>query len=1452
MHPAANLTIIRSQDQHHFWLDVPLILAGAAQQTVQAPIRQEFRRFLDPALHLQLKRSIDATAETLRTLHRTPHHSTANERLRNLGGMLFSLVLPQPLQESLRRLPDNLPLVLTTNDTQLPWDLLHDDRNFLVLQRSVSRRLLGAHAFVPDTNRAIGKPQILFVVNPNDNLTEAAAEAENLANLYSLATVQTTFKLLARHRATRAAMREALSDPSFTIIHYSGHTHHNALRLADGDLSAAEVRSVMKGSPFVFLNGCSSAGEEQEGTEGEDGQTALIGQSTANLAQTFLEGGAIGVVGTIWPIFDSGSRQFSEWFHAAVLDGAPVGEALLRARRQLNVARPNDPLWASYILYGDPNLRIAGLERRERRLVTLLAVRLTGLSQLYADRSLEEAADFEIRILDHLTVIAQRYGGAMGEPQAELFSIRFGLSISYEDAVDRAIHTAFDLLREIDDLQAALTRPGQRVPLPLTVHLGICTGYVIVREVGIAAAPPQMVGDVAERAARIVARTPDRSLWVDPATRRLARFPFAFQPVHHSEGEDDSSPQPIYAVSRGWEGKTEQSAFVGRTAELALLLERWQEAAAGRGQLVELVGEAGIGKSRLVAAFQKANGDDARWMQAACRSYDSSVTYGLLAQVLRSLVGIDEGESRDEADGKLGNLLAEMSPDNQSASTERRREDVALLGQILGYTFPAPTLNTMALDNLLRRRAGLVQGILTWAAASRPLVLALEDLQWIDGGSLSILEQLVTATRRLPILFLCAYRPTWTPPWGVLPYRRQVLLDVLPQAEQKQLLAALLDGAVVPDEWGARILTRTGGNPFFLEEAVRYLQEMDALKAVDGGWVLVKQAALAELPETVESLIRSRLQRIQPQHQPTVERAAVVGESFERAVLAESADEAAKDVLDPALDELMEQTLIDQTGWDWPDTAYVFHHGLIHQTVYAGLFADVRRKLHRLIASVLVKLYGDSEEWLDKIAEHYYRSDDRAQAVIHCLRAGEYTQNRYTGTALLWYDRALERLAGFAAETATADEQERRVTAQQIAAWQVVALRSRADLQNRFGKNGAALGDYEQALELVQREGDSVTAQADLHVRIGRTFDTLGQFDQVQAALDRGLAVLAGHECPEMGKLRVWTGLVHFRQGRLAEGLAACENGIALLNRFDAPADLAQAHNLLGLLHRHLGHREQALAAYSRSLTFYREVEDLLGQTRVRNNRGGLYQDMGRWDEALVDFETGTELAERTGEVWWRAGGPLNQGEIHRRRGNFDRAIALNRIALVIGDEFDLAGIRGLAYMNLGATYLKQGSLGEAEQHLTEAERIFRETEARGDLSELLGYRVELFIAQDNLAEARILAEEALSIANKMNRTTQQGYAHRVLGRLDRIDEKFGDAEDHLQKSLELVAALPYERALTLLEFGHLVAAQTNEDSTRCLSFWQEALGLFDSLGAKTEDEIVRKRITDYGDADVF
>jgi len=1437
MQPAAHLTIIRAQDQHHFWLDVPLTLAGVAQQTVETPIQQEIRKSLDPALHLQLKRSIDATAETLRTLHRTPQHSSADERLRNLGGLLFSLVLPEPLQESLRHLPDNLPLVLTTNDTLLPWDLLHDSQDFLVLQRPVARRLFGAQSFAPITNASDVKQRLLFIVNPNDNLVEAEIETENLANLYSTATVQVPFTLLARGRATRSAVREVLSDPSYTIIHYSGHTQDGALCLADGNLRAAEVRSVMRGNPFVFLNGCASAGGESEVTEGEEAQPAVIGQAAANLAQVFLEGGAVGVVGTIWSIFDSGSRQFSEWFHAAVLAGAPVGEAILRARRQLYAVRPSDPLWASYILYGDPNLRIAGLERRERRPVTLLAVRLTGLSRLYVDRTLEEAANIEIQIWDRLAAVARRYDGTMGEPQAETFSIRFGLSISHEDAADRAIHTAFDLLREIDALQTALNRPGNGPSLPLAVQLGIGTGAVIVRELGPKAVTPQMLGDVAERAVQLAGLAPNGKLWVDAATRHQARSPFVFEPVQPTQPGRDATPETIYALSPQLEGRTQQGAFVGRRAELALLTERWQEAAAGRGQLVELVGEAGIGKSRLVAAFHQANAESAQWVWAACHSYDSAITYSLLAQVIRPLAGIGEGESRDETADKLTRLLAEMDAGGGTFSTEKRQEDQALLGQILGYTFPAPTLKTMPLDNLRRRRASLVQEVLSWAAASRPIVLVLEDLQWIDDDSLRILEQIVTGLRRLPVLLLGVYRPLWTPPWGVLPYRRQLLLEELPQVEQQELLAALLDGSLVSDALSQRILPRTRGNPFFLEEAVRYLQEMGALEIQNDVWVLVNEPALTALPDTVESLIRSRLQRVQPPYRPTLERAAVVGESFRRLLLVELADEAAQAVLDPALDEMTNQTLIDQTDWSWPDTAYLFHHGLIQQTVYAGLLTHIRRRLHRLVAGVLVKIPGDGDERPEKIAEHYYRSDDRVQAVIHCLRAGQHAQNRYTSTAILWYDRALECLGNFVAEPATADEQERGATAQQIIAWQIEALRGRGDVQSRAGANEKALVNFAQALELARFGNMEKTRLAALYICIVRTFDLLGKFDDAQPPLDAGFALLSDQECSEMGQLLVWSGLIHFRKGRLLEGLKSCEQGIALLSVYDAPQELARAYNLQGILHRHLGRRDEALDAYTRSLTFYTEVGDLMGQTRARNNRGSLYQDMGRWDEALVDFETGAELAGRTGEVWWQAGGPLNQGEIHRRRGNFDKAIALNRTALAMGEEFEQAEIQGLANMNLGATYLKQGSLREAEQHLMAAENIFREGKANGNLSELLGYRAELCIGQGNLAGARTLAEEALSIASKLNRTMQQGYAHRVLSKLFRLQGEYAEAEKRLEQSLAFFADSPYEQGVTYLERAKLRIERFGADNPDAIVDCKQAILFLRRVAAQLELE---------------
>jgi predicted ATPase len=801
----------------------------------------------------------------------------------------------------------------------------------------------------------------------------------------------------------------------------------------------------------------------------------------------------------------------------------------------------------------------------------------------------------------------------------------------------------------------------------------------------------------------------------------------------------------------------------------------------------------------------------------------------------------------------------------QPAQDEARREEqlnegLALLGQAVGLHFPALAVDTLEPELRQKKLAGVVQAVLAHQAAQQPIVLALEDLQWADEASLKVLDHVAGAVGTMHVLMLVIYRSDWTHAWPRRARYRPLPLDELGENARRALLANLLGAESLSEGLAQTILSRTGGNPFFIEEVVKSLQDSGVLSLSKGGllirsddtWMPAADLTRVPLPDRVENAILTRLDQLAEPSREVLQRASIIGQEFEYRVLERVQDEAAREQLDQNLGDLTQRQLIFELGGWWPDVNYAFSHGLIHQTIYTHLLERFRRTMHRLVAQVLRRLYAE-EEIVERLAHHYAHSDDRVNAIRYCLRAARRAADAWANrTALSWYDRALTKIHSFDETPPTEAEQQQGATQTQILQWHVEALEGQAGVQSAIGHNDQAIASYTEALKLTaDSEAFPATHRAGLYRQMAIAHQNKGAFDAAQQALDRGLNALGGLEATsttlstslEAGRLHVWTGLIHYRHGRLNEGLASCERGIAIIEQTENIQDLAQAYNLQGLILHELGRSEEAMAAHERSIALYDEVQYLPGKERACSLLGCVYQDLGRWDEALRYFQAAAELSDRTGEEWRRAGAAINLGEIYRRQGELDQAIAAYERAQEISETFGLGELVGLALMNLGAAYLKRDQIVEARGHLEEGLDTFQRIGADRHLPEVLRYLAELHVLRGQPDEALGPAQEALDRATALEHQMEMGHAYRVLGQVHRASGRPEPADDHLGQSLAIFEGQnsPYEAGLTLVELAllrqaHADAAEDGEAlREQAIAYCDRAIAIFEELGARLD-----------------
>ncbi|MEZ4590955.1 MAG: tetratricopeptide repeat protein [Chloroflexota bacterium] len=1393
-------------------LSVRAISGGVDQLTIATEQRQ------------RLETLINATITGLQLLQAAAENpNSANEktsrRLEELGRFIFNFLLPPALKQWLPQLPEGTAVLLATNDTTLPWELLHDGHDFLALKFSLGRQLLtpAPPNLAPVPERPNEKP-FLFITNPTGELAEADKEVYKLVDLCDRASENIVARQISHSRASKAAVLEAFGSGQYAFVHYSGHATPNGLCLADGLLSDTELTQVLSGRPCVFLNGCQSAAEAKSAQP-----LPFSGLNVQNLASAFIRHGARLFIGSLWDLFDAGSREFAEKFYTLILNGAAVGEALRQSRQALRAARPNDPLWASYVLYGDPTEQIVQATPPETRAVTLMDVKVGGLPALFEQMGIERGSVLQAQIMKEITAVINQYGGTIFRQLPPHLCAVFGLADLYGDSPVRAVRAAQVVLVVLGALNG-------RFPNQLQVQVGISSGQVLKQRDGQAV---ELFGKPVATVTQLADWAAAGAILTDAATYRKARSAFAFTP--HTPNA--AAPDDCYLAGAALRQAAQARKLVGRQYELNQLQLWWQEVARGLGHLVSLVGQAGIGKTRLVQAFHAWLGEqNQRWITAVCHTYNATTSYALLAQLIRSLAEIGPEDTLEKSEQQLASLVQLILPPQATDSARQHREGVVLLGQVLNLAISDPVMDALDPELRQRRLAALLQAILAYKSQQAPLLITLEDLHWADEASLAVLEPIIASLERRHMLLLAVFRPDWQAPWGHWGHVRQLNLAEFSAVDQQEIVQNLLEVTALSPHLAETILARTGGNPLFIEETVTVLRESQALTRQADGWLLDNVAASQLLPDKVEQLVLARLRRLSGPAQAVLQTAVIIGQEFEYALLDFVLPDDVRRRLDLALDELIARELLfTAAGWLPPQMTYAFKHGLIQQIIYADLLDSFRRRTHRQLAQALASLPTAADGLgIEQIAFHAYQGDDRLLAITSCLQAASRAAEVWANhTAVTWYDRAYEKLTTFAQVPPLEAEADKGCSEQQIRQWIFASLTGKADMLLLLGEHEAAVQHYQEALAASEGSASLGNAlRADTHRKIADAYQGMGDYDAAEQALARGLAIVPDARNLETGKLYIWQGLLAFRRGLLVEGLTPCRQGIEIIQETGNPQELARAYNLEGVLYRNLGRSAEAMAAHQQSIALYEESNYIPGLERAYSNLGCVFQDVSQWDEALHYFQESANLSERTGEVWRRVAAAINLAEIFRLQGRFDEALAHNRQAQMLALAHDLSELVGITQLNLGAIYLKLANLPDAATHLTQCQQLFTELKTETYLVETLCSLATLRLLEGDPEAGLALGQEALTVATEQNRPLALGAVNRVLGQAHRQLRQYQQAELCLRDSLQLFEkqASPYEAGVTLIALAQLYADENKQQ--KAIICYDEAMAIFASLGA--------------------
>lgn len=673
----------------------------------------------------------------------------------------------------------------------------------------------------------------------------------------------------------------------------------------------------------------------------------------------------------------------------------------------------------------------------ERRIVTVLFCDVKGSTSLAEMLDPEEWAEIMNGAFKYLIAPVYRFEGTVARLMGDAILAFFGAPIAHEDDPQRAVLAGLEIVEAIQQYRQEVKG---KYGLDLNVRIGINTGLVVVGEVGSdLRVEYTAMGDAVNVASRMEQTAEPGTVQITGNTHKSVTNLFEFEPVGEIEVKGKSEPVAAYRVlrqkpdavpTRGIEGL--RSPLVGRERELALLRSRLEDLLAGRGQIVSVLGEAGLGKSRLMAELRKAMLDgttdggrrtteelsDAAvrrppsvvWLEGRSLSYETNTPYAPFIDLLDACLGqpLRGEESGDERYGKIKERVESVM--------EGHGEEIApFLATLLGIEVPgedAQRVKYIEPPALRGRIFGAVAAFFEALAGTTPTVLVFEDLHWVDSTSLELIEQLLPVTDRAPLMIIAIFRPhSQERSWRMhelamreYPHRyTQVPLEPLDEASSRELVANLLEIEDLPEKVRTLILKKAEGNPFFVEEVIRSLLDARLVIRDDSHWRATREIETIAVPDTLAGVITARLDRLDEESKYTAQTASVIGRDFGYDVLHDVYDWP--QALDGALSTLQRRELVREKS-RIPRRVYLFKHVLTQETVYGSLLLSKRRELHRRVADCLERVEA---ERVNDIARHLLEAREEERALPYLVQAGKRASHSGAREeAINLYKRAVE------------------------------------------------------------------------------------------------------------------------------------------------------------------------------------------------------------------------------------------------------------------------------------------------------------------------------------------------------------------------------------------------------------------------------------------------------------
>jgi len=1063
----------------------------------------------------------------------------------------------------------------------------------------------------------------------------------------------------------------------------------------------------------------------------------------------------------------------------------------------------------------------------ERKQVTVMFCDMEGYSAFTEKLDPEEAYAIMDQVYEILIHKVHDYEGTVNEMTGDGIVALFGAPIAMEDAPQRAIRSSLAIHREMAKFSDKIKQENQSI-LPFKMRIGIHTGPVVVGTLGNNLRVEfKAVGDTVNLASRMEGLANPGTTYVTDETFRVTEGLFRFEALGEREIKGKEEPIHVYRVIAPSTRRTRfdvsaergLTSFVGRERELELLLDGFERCKEGRGQAFSIVAEAGVGKSRLLYEFRKAvTNENLTFLEGKCLSYSRGVAYYPVIDILKSNFDIREEDGDVEIGQKVNKGIEILKVDEEST---------------IPYLLDLLTIKDSGIDQITtnpetrqKRIIDALTRIVLKGSEIRPLIMAIEDLHWIDTSSEASLKHLLESISGSRIFLIFTYRPEFVHTWGGRSYHSQLNLNRLSNRQSLIMVSHLMGTKELDHALEELILGKTEGVPFFIEEFLKSFKNLQIIEIKDNQYHLAEGIDDLTIPTTIQDVIMARVDSLPEEAKEVLQRGSVIEREFSHKLIKKVMAFQEQELLSH-LSILKDSEFLYERGI-YPESTYIFKHALTREVVYDSILTKIKKRLHKEIGQVIEEIsIGKLEEFYEKLAHHYDHGENWGKAIKYQVKAGMKARKNFAFQAALnYFNRAKQILDKHAPD---------------------VTWRVRYDLSLASGQILGEMGQWplafqktQNAVKIARREG---SRQQKVEALFASAFSAFWAqlIDDLKAALAELEPFVADDPESLMGAAALQT-MVKFISDDIPSALAGEKKVDELIRLVPSSPFLTPASMWRSFYHRWRGDFRKCSEILEPTLPRMKEEAPATVYLQSLFFYGLAMGEQGHYQTAVEILEAGRRHGLKAGEQYTTPKLTNSLGWIYHELCCFDKAIEYNNLALdsimdLLGPETsNLFEIESHTRINLGENYLMKRNFENALDHLELVHANSQKPEyffnlwryrprcllglgelwlQKGDLSKAQFYQDEvtdhgwtakfpykkyqvrsgrlqgnIYAAQEKLSVAGTILQQTLKLAEQLGNPTQIWKTHQAMGNLYHKQNKTGQASTEYLKALKIVQGI--------------------------------------------------------------